>query len=116
MGWTVGRWEGDTFIVESNGYDERPWIHPAEPDGGHIHSDEMKVVERWRRLNYGTIEHQITIIDPKIYTAPWVGTTGTTALVSGAELGENFCVPSDYATFNNEVFLPTSGATSGVKK
>ena len=73
----------------------------------------MKVVERWRRPNYGTIEHQVTVIDPKIYTQPWVGTTGTTALVSGAELGENFCVPSDYATFNNQVFLPTSG---GAKK
>jgi hypothetical protein len=110
MGWSVGRWEGDTFIVESNGFDERPWIHDASPDGGYIHSDEMTTTERWRRLNYATIEHQVTINDPKIYTAPWVGKTGTTTLVSGAELSENFCVPSDYATFNNQVFLPVSAS------
>jgi hypothetical protein len=116
MGWSVGHWEGDTFIVESNGFDERPWIHDASPDGGYIHSDEMTVTERWRRLNYATIEHQITVNDPKIYTAPWVGKTGTTTLVSGAELGENFCVPSDYATFNNQVFLPVSASPGATPK
>jgi hypothetical protein len=110
MGWSVGHWEGDTFIVESNGFDERSWIHDAQPDGGYIHSDEMTVTERWRRLNYATIEHQVTVNDPKIYTAPWVGKTGTTTLVSGAELWETFCVPSDYATFNNQVFLPVSAS------
>ena len=70
----------------------------------------LTVTERWRRLNYATIEHQVTINDPKIYTAPWVGKTGTTTLVSGAELWETFCVPSDYATFNNQVFLPVAAS------
>lgn len=113
MGWSVGRWEGDTFVVESNGFDERSWLGETQPDGGWIHSDEMKVVERWRRLNFATIETQITVTDPKTYTQPWVTPAATTTLVPGAELSENFCAPSDYSAFNNEVFLPTAG---GAKK
>jgi hypothetical protein len=104
MGWNVGHWEGDTFVIESNGFDERSWITTSNPDGGWTHSDQMKIVERWRRLNYGTIEAQFTITDPKTYTAPWnVGPTKI-PLVPGAELGEYFCAPSDFAGFNNNVF------------
>jgi hypothetical protein len=107
-GWNVGRWDGNTFIVESNGYDDRSWLSDTQPDGGWPHSDEMRVVERWRRLSYGTLEAQITVIDPRIYTQPWVAPAATIALVPGAELWEDFCVPSDYNTFNNEVYLPVA--------
>jgi hypothetical protein len=110
MGWSVGRWEGDTFVVESTGFDERSWLGNADPAGGYPHSDEMKVVERWRRLNFATIEHQITVIDPKVYTQPWVTAATTTILQPAAELGENYCVPSDYTDFTNDVFLPAAGA------
>ena len=105
MGWNVGHWEGDTFVVESNGYDERSWISTSAPDGGWTHSDELKVVERWRRLNYGTIEAQITVIDPKTFTQPWVIGPTQIPLVPGTEIGEYFCAPSDFAGFNNNVFL-----------
>jgi hypothetical protein len=115
MGWNVGHWEGDIFVVESNGYDERTWIDKSQPDGGWTHSDEMKVVERWRRLNYGTIETQITITDPKTYTQPWVTAPATTSLVPGAEVGENMCVPSDFGDFNNRVFLPAAGSVDKKK-
>lgn len=109
MGWSVGHWEGDTLVVESNGYDDRPWLSAANPDGGWIHSDEMKVIERYRRTNYGTLESEITVIDPKIYTKPWV-VEGVEYLVPGAELGEEYCVPSDYNQFNEEVFARAAGA------
>jgi hypothetical protein len=108
LGWNVGHWEGDTFVVESNGFDDRSWLNATNPDGGWPHSDEMKVVERWRRVNYSTLESQLTVIDPKTYTEPWVTPTATTQLVPGTELGQDFCAPSDYSTFNNEVFLPTA--------
>jgi hypothetical protein len=110
MGWNVGHWEGDTFVVESTGFDERSWLGESEPDGGWTHSDELKIVERWRRLDYGTIESQITIIDPTTYTQPWVTPPVKTVLVPGTELGENYCVPSDVSGFNNKVFLPAAGA------
>ena len=103
MGWNVGHWEGDTLVVESNGYEGRTWLSQANPDGGWIHSDEMKVVERWRRTQYGRLEAEITVTDPRIYTGPWT-VKGVEFLVPGAELGEEFCVPSDYADFNEEIF------------
>ena len=108
MGWNVGRWDGDTFVVESTGYDDRSWLSDTTPDGGWPHSDEMRVVERWRRLNYGTLETQITVIDPKTYTQPWVTPRATISLVPGAELWEDFCVPSDYNSFNKDVYLPVA--------
>ena len=108
MGWSVGRWEGDTFVVESTGFDDRSWLTNARPDGGFPHSEEMRVVERWRRVNYGTLEAQMTVIDPKTYTEPWVTPKATVQLAPGAELWENFCVPSDYDSFNRDVFLPVA--------
>jgi hypothetical protein len=108
IGWNVGRWEGNTFIVESNGYDDRSWLSDTLPDGGWPHSDEMRVVERWRRVNYGTLEAQITIIDPRTYTQPWVTPAATVRLAPGTELWETFCVPSDYNTFNKDVYLPVA--------
>jgi hypothetical protein len=108
MGWNVGRWEGDTFVVESTGYDDRSWLSDTEPDGGWPHSDEMRVVERWRRLNYGTLEVQITVIDPKTYTKPWVTQPARIRLAPGTELWEYFCVPSDFNTFNSNVYLPVA--------
>ena len=117
MGWAVGHWEGGTLVVESTGYDDRSWLshHQRNDDGGGwTHSNEMRIVERWRRVNYTTLESQLTVTDPKTYTQPWVTPKATTTLVPGAELGENFCAPSDYNAFSNQVFLPT--ANHGGKK
>ena len=110
LGWAVGHWDGDTFVVESNGYDDRSWLNASQPDGGWTHSDEMRVVERYRRVDYGTLESEMTVIDPKTYKEPWVAAKATTKLVPGAEIGEVFCVPSDYGTFNEGVWVPVSGA------
>ena len=70
----------------------------------------MKVTERWRRLDYGTIESQITINDPKTYTQPWVTAAAKVVLVTGAEIGEYFCAPSDFANFNGKVFMKAAGS------
>ena len=72
----------------------------------------MKVVERWRRSKYNMLEAEITVTDPKIYSGPWT-VKGVEYLVPGAELGEEFCVPSDYQVFNEKV---TGNAASGGKK
>ena len=113
LGWNVGRWDGNTFVVESTGFDDRSWISATQPDGGFPHSDQMRVTERWRRVNYGTIEVQITITDPEIYTKPWPLPSLQAALAPGAEIWEYFCVPSDFNTFNNDVYLPVA---TGEKK
>jgi hypothetical protein len=113
LGYAVGRWEADTFVVESNGYDDRSWVSSTpvqrvgiERPGGYPHSDEMRVEERYKRVNYGLLELSITITDPKVYTAPWTSAAKIT-LVPDTELGEHFCVPSDSINFNNENTVPT---------
>ena len=68
-GYSVGRWEDDsTFVVNSVGMDERTWLDNA----GSPHSDQMKVEERYHRIDANTMELTVTIDDPKAYTAPWV--------------------------------------------
>jgi len=103
-GYAVGHWEGDTFVVESNGYEDRSWLDEdrRSMQRGMPHSDEMKVVERWHRTSYENIEVELSIIDPKVYTAPWV-TKGKETLRPGAELSEYLCVPSDSEQYNREV-------------
>jgi hypothetical protein len=114
LGYAVGRWEGDTFVVESNGYDDRTWLAVAQAartgtgrPGGYPHSDEMRVEERYKRLNYGLLQLTLTINDPRVYTKPWT-TTGTITLIPETEMGETFCVPSDSIHFNNENTIPTA--------
>jgi hypothetical protein len=113
LGYAVGRWEGDTFVVESNGYDDRSWLAQAPAQrtgtgrpGGYPHSDEMRIEERYKRLNYGLLQVTVTVTDPKVYMAPWT-TTGTITLIPNTEMAENFCVPSDSIHFNSETTIPT---------
>ena len=106
-GYAVGHWEGDTFVVESNGYEERSWLDQDRRNmqRGLPHSDEMKVVERWHRTSYENLEAELTVIDPKVYAQPFV-TKGKETLRPGAELSEYWCVPSDSDQYNKEL---TSG-------
>src|SRR5688572_8377409 len=67
--YSIGRWEDDnTFVVNSNGTDERTWLDNA----GNPHSDQLRVEERWRRVSKNKLEVSVTIDDPKAYTRPWV--------------------------------------------
>jgi hypothetical protein len=68
-GYATAHWDGDTLVVESSGYDERTWIDPY----GSIHSDQMRIEERFKRLDHDNLEFSMTITDPKAYTAPWTG-------------------------------------------
>jgi hypothetical protein len=104
LGYAVGRWEGDTLVVEGNGYDERSWISEDRRNRirGFAHSDQMKTIERYRRVNYGTLEAELTITDPKVFTQPWT-TKGTIDLRPSAELWEYFCVPSESDEYNRRL-------------
>ena len=66
----------------------------------------MRVEERYKRLNYGLLQITLTIIDPKVYTAPWT-TTATLTLIPNTELGEHLCVPSESINFDNKNTIPT---------
>ena len=111
MGYAVGRWEGDTFVIEGSGYDERSWLSEDRTNRvyGFVHSGEMRTVERHKRTSYATLEASMTIIDPKVFTKPWV-TSGTINLSSDTELWEYFCVPSESEEYNNRVLKPAAGS------
>ena len=67
FGYSVGKWERDTLIVDTVGLNENTWLD----DGGHPHSDALHIVERFRRRDFGHMEVDLTIDDPKAYTKPW---------------------------------------------
>jgi len=104
LGYAVGHWEGDTLVVEGTGYDERSWISEDRRNRirGFAHSDQMKTVERYKRTSYGTLEAEMTITDPKVFTAPWT-TKGKIELRPNAELWEYFCVPSESDEYNKRL-------------
>ena len=110
LGYSIGRWEGDTFVVESDGFDERSWLTENRQDRrfGYTHSDALRTEERYRRVDYNTIEVTLTITDPKTFTEPWV-TTGNLLRSPNTEIGEYFCVPSDSFDYIDSVLRPAIG-------
>ena len=66
MGYSVGRWEGDTLVVDSIGFKDRPWLDV----GGHPHSEALEITERFGRRDFGHIDLQETFHDPQGVRAP----------------------------------------------
>ncbi len=67
LGYSVGKWDGDTLVVESAGFNDRGWLDAR----GHSHSDALRLTERFHRLDFGHMEVQLTIDDPKTFTKPF---------------------------------------------
>jgi len=67
MGYSVGHWEGDALVVESNGYNDRTWLD----HDGHPHTEALRMTERYRRRDFGHMDVEITYSDPKAYARPW---------------------------------------------
>ena len=110
---SVGHWEGDTFVVESIGFNDKSWMDGA----GHPHSDAMHVVERYRRLDHDTLELTMTIDDPKAYTKPWVSKSPKTFKLAPkvgpkAEVMELPCVPEDEEAFRKTVREPAASPST----
>jgi hypothetical protein len=86
MGYSIGRWEGDTFVVETTGYNDKTWLDFS----GHPHSEALHVTERFRRTDFGHMQLAITYEDPKTYVKPFTINT-TVNFVPDTELLENVC-------------------------
>ena len=67
MGWSNGRWEGETLVVDTKGFNDLSWFDRA----GNFHSDALHVVERFTPRSAETINYEVTIEDPKVFTRPW---------------------------------------------
>jgi len=67
MGYSVGHWDGDTLVVESFGFNDRTWLD----HDGHPHTEALRMTERYRRRNFGSLEIEVTLSDPAVYARPW---------------------------------------------
>ena len=67
MGDSRGRWEGNTLVVETTGFNDQTWLDHS----GNFHSDALKVTERFMRTSGDTMDYEATIEDPKVFTRPW---------------------------------------------
>lgn len=67
MGHSIGRWEGDTLVVDTVGLRNEPWLD----GGGHVSSKQMRMEERFRRLDHDTVRVDLTLYDPIAFTKPW---------------------------------------------
>ena len=96
FGYAVGHWEGDTFVVNSNNFDDSTWLDQY----GSPHSDKMTVEERYRRVDHDHLELVLNITDPMAYVGTWKGDKKIFQLVEPtrsdyADLPEDICVYSE---------------------
>jgi hypothetical protein len=97
-GFSVGRFEGDVLVVQSVGFDERSWVDKF----GYPHSEQMRLEERYRRVDAATLELVITLTDPVVYTRPWISDTKRFRLNRDKARGwdeQIYCVPSEEFPF-----------------
>jgi hypothetical protein len=89
MGWSYGRWEGDTLVVDVTGFTDQTWFDRA----GNFHSDELHVVERYTPLDADHLTYEATIEDPKTFTRPWkISMPLYRRIEKNAQLLEYICV------------------------
>jgi hypothetical protein len=90
MGWSVGRWEGDTLVVDVTDQKAETWLDRA----GNFHSDELRVEERYTVMSPNHLLYEATLEDPEIYSRPWkISFPLYRRLETNAELLEFKCVP-----------------------
>jgi hypothetical protein len=86
LGYSVGKWEGDTLVVDTIGFNDRTWLDAA----GHRHGEKLRVTERFTRTDSNTLKLEATIDDPDYYTKPWTVVTQATWMPN-AEILEYIC-------------------------
>lgn len=86
LGYSVGKWDGDTLVVDSVGFNGKAWLDQV----GHPLTDALHVTERFKRRDFGHMELQVTIDDPKAYTKAWTVTEDPHLLLD-SELLEFVC-------------------------
>jgi len=89
MGYSVGRWEGDTLVVESTGYTDRKWL-----ESGYPHTENMRITERFHRGDFGHLTVDATFSDPGAYEKPWTVKTEMTYLPD-TDLLEYVCAENE---------------------
>jgi hypothetical protein len=86
---SVGKWEGDTLVVDTISFNDRTWLDSV----GHPHTDQLHVIERYRRPNLETLNLEVTVEDPGAYAKPFT-MDGSFRLLAGREIHERNCYTS----------------------
>jgi hypothetical protein len=86
LGYSIGRWEGDLFVITTAGFNDRGWLDSA----GHPQTESLRVTERLRRRDFGHMDFEITIDDPKVFTKPFTIKTER-LLAADTDLLEDVC-------------------------
>jgi hypothetical protein len=101
MGSSIGKWDGDTLVVDTVGINERSWLDTA----GHEHSDKLHMTERFRLADANTLEHVVTYDDPVFFVKPF-----TTRRLFKRQVGDRIL---DHSCLENEkdsaLLVPTIG-------
>jgi hypothetical protein len=90
MGYSTGKWEGDTLVVDTAGFNDKTWLDV----GGHPHSEALRVQERFHRRDFGHMDMEATVEDPKTLTKP-VTMKFTELLIPNSDILENFCTEGE---------------------
>ncbi len=90
MGYSIGKWEGDSLIVDTVGFNDRGWLD----GGGHPHSEALHTTERYRRRDFGHLDVQLTIDDQVMYTKPFT-IKYTLNLVPDSDVAEFACAENE---------------------
>ena len=101
-GYSVGKWVDDyTFVVETVGLNPRSWLDHA----GRPHSEDLRVEERFHRVDHDNMQLTVTIYDPKMYTEPWQGLNKFPLHLQPADfdIPELLCSPIDMADYNRKI-------------
>jgi hypothetical protein len=92
MGYSVGRWDGDTLVVETNGFNDKTWVSRY----GVSHTEMLRMTERYRRRDFGHMQLEVTFTDPGAFLKPWSFTVDMT-LGADTEMLESVCEKSSDA-------------------
>ena len=93
-GYSIGKWEGDTLVVETSGFRDDVWL---DVNGAPL-TNVAKMTERFRRLDYGSLEIEVTVDDPKAYMKPWTAAKIRQRLMPDDELIEFVCAENERST------------------
>jgi len=88
LGYSTGKWDGDTLVIETSGFNDQTWL---DTEKGHPATESLHVTERFRRKDFGNLEVQATIDDPKAYSKPWTTAAQKMHLMLGTEILEFVC-------------------------
>jgi hypothetical protein len=111
-GYSVGHWEGDTFVVESNNFRGVEGGNPADgwfDQMGSPFTDQLRLTERFRRVNFGSLQIDVTIDDSKAYTKPFTVRVEQRIVADGWEMTEFIC-------HENQKFLEMTGRAPAPSK